>query len=111
MVRGYIAACPRWRLGEVDENGLDTLPTKLIGTAVDLCVIEIMSRAAGVILDPNGVRKDAKEQAYRVLRDVAACAFALDIPDTISTEQIGAIPPTIKTPPCTQYGRENERGL
>lgn len=94
LVRGYIAACPSNRLGEEG-----TIPTKLIGPSVDMMVIEIQSRAAGKVIDPDGNRKEANRTAMSILRDVAACRFGIEAPEDESEEQAANNTPTF-------FGRE-----
>lgn len=71
-VRGYVASNQRNQLGAVG-----TMPDELITHAAALVVIQLMSRAAGTIIDPNNVRRDAGTAARRVFVDVAAGRFTI----------------------------------
>lgn len=84
MVRSYVVACRNNRL-----NAGSTVPHALVGVTVDLVVPQMMTRAAGIILDPDGVRRKAADEAMRILRDCAACRFMVERPQTPDTEQIG----------------------
>lgn len=88
-VRGYIAACQRNTLGA---DG--TIPDKLLGTALSLIVLEVMARAAGIVIDSNDVRRMAAKDATRLLENVARCQFAIEQPTTESSETIQNFEPT-----------------
>jgi hypothetical protein len=88
LVRGYVGACGKNTLGAVG-----TLPEKLIGVALDLIVVEIPKRCAGQLLDPKGLRKEAADRAYTVLRDVAGCRFQIDAPVIQTTEKLSLVTP------------------
>jgi len=76
VVRGYVAACAK--------NALDTdttkIPDRLLGAACDLVIAEIIGRVPGYELDEG--RQDKYDNALRLMRDVAACKFAIDDPNT-----------------------------
>lgn len=90
LVRGYIAGCERNTLGP---DG--TVPEKLVGVTLDLLVLEVEKRCAGKLIDPQGHRAEAARTAMSILRDVAACRFAIDVPDDESDEVIQTFTPTI----------------
>lgn len=105
LVRGYIAGC------EDNTLGLEgTIPTKLLGPALDLIVPEISKRAAGMILDSKGLRADAAERAMSILRDVSRCDLRIEAPEEETEEEIGALLPNIvgRTP---IFGRALSDGI
>lgn len=55
-----------------------TMPETLIGPAVDLIVLDIMSRAAGTILDPENQRRKNAEAAREIFRQVAKADIVLE---------------------------------
>lgn len=84
-VRGYIRACPQNSLG------LDgTLPDSLIRSAVALAIMQIMSRAAGQIMDPDDERQGRADDAVALLNRVADCKFGIEHPTTIETGESSA---------------------
>lgn len=91
-IRGFIAACQRNILGPEG-----TLPDKLLKTFLGLVVMDIMSRAAGKILDQSGQRKKDWENANATLREVAICRFAVEVPDDPTTEIIANFKPSFST--------------
>jgi hypothetical protein len=80
MIRGYVAACATNVLGDDGK-----IPDKLLGPALDLIVLEVMKRAAGVVIDPEGARAKSAGNAIRLLERVADCKFAIDDPTTGKT--------------------------
>ena len=117
-VRGFISGCPQNILAN---DGF--LPTSLIGPALDIIALTITSRAAGLILDPDGQRRKAADQAYLILRDVSACRFKIPRPGVSdgglpstqpSTVQPGYVPPSIHNPRGgrrTQFGKDSQNGI
>jgi len=73
MARGYIMSNPANAIGPAG-----TVPERIIGACVDILVVDIGSRVAGTILDPNDVRRTAKNNALTLLRDIAANRFAIE---------------------------------
>lgn len=104
-VRGYVAGCQRNRLGAAG-----TIPESLLGEAIDLILIEIQNRAAGMLIDPEDVRKRKMERAERKLRDVAACAFAIEQPETATTETFGGVTP-LSTRPVREFDNASQDGI
>ena len=88
-VRGYVAACSQ---NVLDATGT-TVPTELIGHAVAIIVPRLMARVAGLSIDKDKVRGDAAREAMRVLRDVAACHFAIVQPTTATSDVIASPAP------------------
>lgn len=84
-IRGYISAYAANVLGP---DG--TLPEELIDAACHIAVVHVWTRAGGNLIDPEGLRKAAAEEATRMLRqDVAKGLFRIRPPDT------GAQPPGV----------------
>lgn len=104
-IRGYVAACRQNTVGEAG-----TIPESLLGTALDLIVIEIQTRAAGILIDPENVRKSKMERAERRLRDVAACKFAIEQPEDATDETFGASSPT-SSAPTRYFDHDNQDGI
>lgn len=77
-VRGYVAAC---RDNTVDDDTA-TIPTRLLDAACDMIVAVIIQRVPGYDLDD--VRADKYDKAIALMRDVAACKFAVTDPETDS---------------------------
>ena len=77
-VRGFIAACKKNKLGPKG-----TLPEGLILSAADICIVDLNTRAGGVLIDDSKERSKAKATAIDMLRnDVATCKFTVEDPDT-----------------------------
>ena len=75
-VRGFVAGNSANTLS----SDAAQIPDRLIGAAVALIIIEIMSRVAGKIIDPEGARRKDADEANRLLRDVAAGHFSINDP-------------------------------
>ncbi len=73
-VRGYIAAARGAVMGSAG------IPPALKGTALDLALPAYSTRAGGVLLDPKGIRKDARDAALARLKDVADGKFRVEDP-------------------------------
>lgn len=86
-VRGYVAACPRNRLGATG-----TLPKALEAAALALCRGRLLSRLPVPSLDTEARRREV-EDAQKLLRDVAAGRFYVDQPAS------DAAPDTAYSPP------------
>ena len=79
-VRGHVKA---WSANILDAAG--TVPKELLGAALDLLVIEIQTRAGGMLIDLSDTRKTAAANALALLGRVAAGKFALEDPDSGTT--------------------------
>jgi hypothetical protein len=75
-VRGYIAANSANKL----DADLNTVPPRLIGSAVSLIIVQVMARAGGTMIDPESARSKRADEARRMLRDVAAGNFSISDP-------------------------------
>ena len=103
-VRGRIAANPTNTLGTAG-----TIPQSLLGAALDILVIEVSQRAAGTLIDPSNVRRDAANEARRLLADVASGKFSIDeTSGTGSQTGTGVTRPQHSDPRVT---RDNLKGL
>lgn len=105
-VRGFIGACAKNTLGP---DG--TLPEELLDAALALAVHQIATRLPGMeaLLDER--RNASREEALALLRDVAACRFALVQPETAATEQPGGGRIETLNAPRRQFSRESMRGV
>jgi hypothetical protein len=93
MVRGYISA------GGNELGDADTLPERLIGPACDVIILDVMSRAAGIAIDPEDVRSANARRATKLFEQVAAGKYAIDDPATGDEQsQGGATRVTTNTP-------------
>lgn len=106
-VRGFVAAN--------SSNSLDSdkskVPDRLIEGAVSLIIIQIMTRAGGTMIDPEGARQKAADEANRLLRDVSAGKFSIADPVT-GNEGISAVPPVyIPSRTRSRFDRASQEGL
>ena len=104
-VRGYIAVNASNTLAA----DLSTIPPRLIDSAVALIIIQIMTRAGGTMIDPNGARKAAADEANLLFRDVASGRFS--IADPISGTESKAGGATIVGPRTPRVTRDNMGGF
>lgn len=83
-VLGFVSAC--------EKNTLDAdktkIPNRLKGDASIMVVAEIIGRVPGYKLDDKKQRR--LDEALRTMRDVAACAFAIEDPTTGADRGAGA---------------------
>jgi hypothetical protein len=105
-VRGFVA-------GNVN-NDLDAdpakIPDRLIDAAVSLIIIQIMNRAGGTMIDPNGSRQKSADEANRLFRDVSAGKFS--ITDPVTGTENSAVPlPTYSPARTRQFTGETQRGI
>jgi len=84
-IRGYISAHPSNRLGP---DG--TIPEELIDTAMHMAVVHVWTRVGGALLDPKGLRKQAADEAQKLLHDVAKGHFRVQPPPAADTQVPGA---------------------
>lgn len=89
-VRGYIAASSLVVLGAES-----TIPDKLIDAAVRIAVWQLVKRFPTKLLATEARRSDYQD-AIRLLKDVAADKFRVEVPTTITTEvTAGVIKPQV----------------
>jgi len=104
-VRGYIAA----NASNTLSADLSTVPPRLIDSAVALIIIQIMTRAGGTLIDPEGARAKAVDKADTLLRDVAAGRFSIADPITGTESKAGGA--TIVGKRTPRITRENMGGF
>lgn len=105
-VRGYVAAS-----GAELDTDTNTLPDRLIGAAVAKIIITIMTRAAGTMIDPEGARAKAADNADRLLRDVAAKKFSIADPSTGAESHDAIRPRYTSTRTARKFSRTSQEGL
>jgi len=105
-VRGFIAACKQNDLGPAG-----TLPESLILPAADICIVDLNTRAGGLLIDDSKERSKAKAAAIAMLRhDVATCKFTIEDPDTgISSPSSGGSSLLKHNTP--RFNRDNLKGF
>jgi len=102
LVRGYVGAYKPNTLGLAG-----TIPQKLLAPTLDLVAVRLPQRV-GVL--PKEVRKNAAEQAVRLLERVAAGEFNIEEPEMAIAEATSAPRPTMKGN-SRNFTRETEEGL
>ena len=75
-VRGYIAANIK---NDLDADA-SKIPDRLIGAAVAKIIIQILTRAGGTMIDPEGARAKAADKADTLLGKVASGSFSITDP-------------------------------
>lgn len=88
-VRGRVAACAANQL-DVDQT---TIPDELLHHALAIIRYRLITRLPIAVKEE---RRKEYDDALAVLRDVAACNFAIEQPATASSEEIGAPSPSVK---------------
>lgn len=81
FVQGFIAANPANTVGEAG-----TLPERLILPAIDYLVVEVSSRVAGLLIDLNNTRVQARKDALALFDRVANNRYAVEQPATAGVE-------------------------
>lgn len=90
-VRGFVAACAANSL-DADET---RIPSKLLARAVDMVVYRLLTRLPVKVSDE---RKDLNRSAEALMRQVAACDFAVDATDNPAVDEVApAISATVMT--------------
>jgi hypothetical protein len=106
-VRGYVAGCAANQLG--DGN---TIPDELLDAALSLAVVRFLSRAGGLSIDgEDNPRMKAAEAARQLLRDVAACRFAITQPEAVSDEVVSGGAITVVNSNSRRYTRDKMDSL
>jgi len=103
--------------GHVASSGVDmdadtsTIPDRLIRSAVAKIIIDIMTRAGGTLIDPEGARAKAADKADKLFVRVADGKFS--IADPVTEEESGeAAPKPIYTPSRKRTTtRQQQEGL
>lgn len=78
LVRGYVGACARNRLG-----ASGTIPEKLLAPALDLVALRLPQR---VRINPNDARKTNAMAALKLLEQAAAGQFDIEEPIDVDSE-------------------------
>jgi hypothetical protein len=89
-----------------------TLPEALIGPAVDIIILAIMSRAAGTIIDEQNFRRVNANRAWQIFNDVAQAKLIVEAadPSNLDTTVLGYSKPSFNTCGVHHgYGRRAER--
>jgi len=105
LVRGYVASNNKNTL----DTSTDTIPERLIPSAVDILVVDIPARAAGTQIDPDDVRYKAKVAAIKLLEQVAAGKFSIE--DPVSGSESATSGATIVNPRTPRVTRDNLGGF
>ena len=87
LVRGYVGAYKPNTLGLPG-----TIPQKLLAPALDLVAVRLPQRVG---VAPKDVRKNAANQAVRLLEQVASGVFNIEEPDSATLETTSAPRPSI----------------
>lgn len=103
-IRGYVAACASNRLG----SGA-TIPEKLKSAALAMIRFRLATRLPVASLLTDDRRKENSD-ALSLMRDVAGCRFAIEEPDEVSTEVIGAPMPKFGKR-CRNFTRRTQDGI
>lgn len=104
--RGYIAACTQNKLGTGE-----TIPDKLLQSVVAIVRYRLITRLpmnAGSLLETRRVEYD---DAMRLMREVAACRFAVEEPESVSTETMRSVAAEVVTKTTRRATREKMSGL
>lgn len=106
LVRGYVASSGV----EMDTDNPTYIPERLIGPAVKILVVDIPARVAGMALDENDVRRDAKKEAIRLLEQVASGKYSIEDPTT-GSESNEAKTPSYSPTRTRRYTRDSQDGI
>lgn len=104
-IRGYVAGCAANTLGEGA-----TVPSELLGAAISRIRFELATRLPVASLLTED-RRTANANALTLLRDVAACKFAIVAPTTAAAAQAGGPAVQVVTSTTRQASRSRLSGL
>jgi hypothetical protein len=106
-VRGCVLAAPH---NQVAETGI---PSVLLDAALDLLTVRLMRRSHGALVDVDGTRKSAAEQAEALLRQVReGKGPMIPVPDDPATVTRPALDITYDSNERVQvFGYPNQDGL
>src|SRR5262249_19876817 len=102
LVRGYVGA---WKSNTLGLPG--TIPQKLLAPALDLVAVRLPQRVG---VAPKEVRRDAAEQAVRLLERVSSGDFNIEEPDDATPEATSAPRPSIRAN-SRDFNRCTEEGV
>ena len=106
LVRGKVAACNQNTLGE----GV-TIPSELRDAALAIARGRVLTRLPGMASLLDEVRREEIRSAERLLGDVAKCDFAIEQPETATTQQMGAATMEVIAEPTRTATRAKLKGL
>jgi hypothetical protein len=86
-VRSRVRACKMNKLGAAG-----TIPDELLDDALALCVVKIMTRPGGLMIDPEGQRAKDADRAEENLDKAAKGLIAIEQPAVEGTEVSGPVP-------------------
>ena len=101
MVRGYCA-------NKYDLGDAGTIPEELVQSACHIAIVDIQTRPAGTMIDPESARAKSKSEAMRILRDVSKGTFVLSDEDGEPQSSGGAQKLSSRPP---RANRTNLQGL
>jgi len=104
-VRGYVAACARNELHDTASY----VPPSLIRAACVMVVVEIIGRVPGYDVDEG--RQKRYDQAVSLMRDVAACRYAIEDPDSGAAGTGASVEMTDDDFDDPEYTRDSLKGL
>lgn len=105
LVRGYVASA-----GVEMDADTDTLPDRLIGAACAVILVDAYISLGGTLTDPKEHRKQAKEDALRLFRDVAAGKFSIEDPAS-GTESSEIVTPSYTPTRTRRFTRDSQDGI
>lgn len=105
-VRGYIAAA-----GIDLDPDESKIPDRLIRSAVSKIIIDIMSRAAGTMIDPEGARAKAADKADKLFARVADGKFSIEDPTTEEESADEAVKPIYRPSRVRTTTRAQQDGI
>ncbi len=114
-VDGSIADTMSFARGYIEASGNvlgaeGTVPARLIKPLCAILAVDLLSRVAGMQIDPKGARATAKASAIKTLEDVAAGSFAIDAPTEIGLDAKSAPTPSI-TRRSRRFRRQQQDGI
>lgn len=106
LVRGKVAACRQNTLGAGA-----TIPQELKDAALAICRGRVCTRLPGMAALLDDVRQAEIRSAERLLDQTAQCNFAIEQPETPSTQEVGAPSIEIISEPTRTATRQKQNGL
>jgi len=106
-VRGYVAANVK---NDLDYDSAK-IPDRLIGAAVAKIIIQIMTRAGGTMIDPEGARAKAADKADTLLGKVSSGSFSIADPISGNEGSSSIRPGYHATRTRQRFSRESQEGL
>ena len=107
MVRGHIAAAGI----DLDPDNPAYLPERLIGPACDVIILDVMTRAAGTVIDPEDQRRENAEQARKLFERVAEGKYSIDDYSS-GSESAGPVRPRyVPGRSARRFDRSSQEGL